>query len=325
MLMFSPSMNCRQPPRLVMSRAPLVAWVSQRKPFTCCPSSSVTVPMPSGAGMPSTKLPNAPAGTSQTSTSIARPGVGAHHPRPRRRELGKRVKPVLRRRAAFAREARAALDELAVERQPRHVGAAHGDANQIVDLRNPARVGTRKRQARRPHRLHHGSLRDLAQRAERLVGERRRGERDAERQSVALEARRHRDRREVEQVHEVGVVAEVAVELHRVGLDLGDAVDGARGRRHAGGRCLSTPPRSRGAAPAGGSTRRRRRSRVARGAADDGCASPDAAPRARARRTRGSRRSARRPTAPRRAGARSRGTARSRCAAPRRPALRAFR
>ena len=29
------------------------------------------MPMPSGAGMPSTKLPNAAVGTSQTSTSIA--------------------------------------------------------------------------------------------------------------------------------------------------------------------------------------------------------------------------------------------------------------
>src|SRR5215813_10172614 len=72
---------------------------------------------------------------------------------------------------------------------------------------------------------------DVAERAEHLVVERRRYERHAERQPVALEPRRHGDRREVEQVHEVGVVAEVRVQLHRLGFELVDALDRARRRR----------------------------------------------------------------------------------------------
>ena len=56
-----------------MSRAPATPMDSQMKPLTTAPSASTTLPMPSGAGMPATKLPQSAAGSSQTSQAIAAP------------------------------------------------------------------------------------------------------------------------------------------------------------------------------------------------------------------------------------------------------------
>ena len=54
-------------------KAPSAAAASQTKPSTLPPSSSLTVPMPRGAGMPATKLPNSFSGSSQISISTAPP------------------------------------------------------------------------------------------------------------------------------------------------------------------------------------------------------------------------------------------------------------
>ena len=43
------------------------------KPLTWLPSSSFTLPMPSGAGIPATKEPKCSAGMRHTSTSMATP------------------------------------------------------------------------------------------------------------------------------------------------------------------------------------------------------------------------------------------------------------
>jgi hypothetical protein len=59
-----------------------------------------------------------------------------------------------------------------------------------------------------------------------------RQERDAERCAVVCDRRRHREAGEIEQIDEVGVGAEVAVEPHRIGLDLGDGVGRGRRRHH---------------------------------------------------------------------------------------------
>lgn len=53
------AMKVRQPPNSVMSRAPARARGSATKPLTVVPSSSVTVPMASGAGTSAVKLPKA--------------------------------------------------------------------------------------------------------------------------------------------------------------------------------------------------------------------------------------------------------------------------
>ena len=47
-------------------------------------------------------------------------------------------------------------------------------------------------------------------------------QRHAAGQSIALKTRRNRERREIEQVGEVGVAAELLVKRDRIGLDLGE-------------------------------------------------------------------------------------------------------
>src|SRR5438445_13894684 len=52
-----------------MSSAPIAAIGSHRNPATLVPSASTTRPIVSGAGTPSTKVPNPAASSDQTSTS----------------------------------------------------------------------------------------------------------------------------------------------------------------------------------------------------------------------------------------------------------------
>ena len=56
-------------------------------------------------------------------------------------------------------------------------------------------------------------------------------QRDTEWQSVILKTCRNSDRRIIQQVHEVGVIAEVRIQAYRVGLHLVYAIDGSGGRR----------------------------------------------------------------------------------------------
>ena len=59
----------------------------------------------------------------------------------------------------------------------------------------------------------------------------RREQRDAERHAVLAHRGRHREPAEIEQVDEVGVGAEPAVELDRIGQHLLDGIDRGRGRQ----------------------------------------------------------------------------------------------
>ena len=54
---------------------PVKPLASQMKPGTSRPLARLSLPMPNGAGMAATKLPNSLAGTDHTSTSIALPSV----------------------------------------------------------------------------------------------------------------------------------------------------------------------------------------------------------------------------------------------------------
>ncbi len=65
--------NARQPPNSEMSRAPVTASASTRKPFTMRPSASVSVPIDSGGGTAATKRPKPSGGSAQISTSIGAP------------------------------------------------------------------------------------------------------------------------------------------------------------------------------------------------------------------------------------------------------------
>ena len=65
--------NARQPPNAEMSRAPVTASASTRKPFTVRPSASAKVPIDSGGGTAATKRPKPSGGSAQISTSIAAP------------------------------------------------------------------------------------------------------------------------------------------------------------------------------------------------------------------------------------------------------------
>ena len=53
----------------------------------------------------------------------------------------------------------------------------------------------------------------------------------AERQAIATESGRHGHAREIQEIHEIRVVAELRVETNRVRLDARDFVDGPRGGR----------------------------------------------------------------------------------------------
>ena len=196
--------------------------------------------MASGAGTASTKPPNAEIGNSQTSTSIDFAALDSNHARPRRRSAWQSVEPVLRRGLGRANELAAAFDELAIERKSAHVRAAHGQLHCARRRMRLARFA--------------GILASVAPSAEvcravNLVAEAqqcgvakgRRGERDAERQSVRLEPDGNRDTREVEEIHEIRVEAEIAVESNRIGEHFGDGVLARRGRRHEH---VDLPPRS---------------------------------------------------------------------------------
>ena len=60
--------NVRQLAKCVISSASITAYASQIKPGCSEPSISLSLPIPRGAGMLATKLPNSEIGISQTST-----------------------------------------------------------------------------------------------------------------------------------------------------------------------------------------------------------------------------------------------------------------
>ena len=103
---------------------------------------------------------------------------------------------------------------------------------------SPAAAPRRKRRQRRLRHAHRPE-RQVGLRVERATEAREqrvlaggRKERHAERRAVGRDRRRHREAGKIEQIDEVGVGAEIAVEPHRIGLDLGHRVGRRHGRDH---------------------------------------------------------------------------------------------
>ncbi|KAG1188364.1 hypothetical protein G6F35_014276 [Rhizopus arrhizus] len=120
--------------------------------------------------------------------------------------------------------------QLVVQRHARQVGAHHGHAYRV---RRRLAGGDAGRQrcaggAQRQTALRLPKLAELRQRAV-LPGQAYQS--DAGRQAVGAHARRHRQRRQVGQVGKVGVDAQPRIQGDRIGLQLGDRVDGG-GCRH---------------------------------------------------------------------------------------------
>ncbi len=108
--------------------------------------------------------------------------------------------------------------------------ADHGDRHAIL---RDHRIGLRRRQLahRLAERQGHRALPAGAEGQQGALGIGARNQGDAERHAVGPEAGRHGERRQAEEVHEVGVVAEMRIVEHRLALEIGQRVDRA-GRRH---------------------------------------------------------------------------------------------
>ena len=187
--------------------------------------------MPSGGGIAATKRPKPSAGSAQISTAIEAPCPAATRSRPGLRRLRvEREQPVVRRGLRGFEKARAKGFQLAVER---HAGQMRADDRE-GDLAGLRRGGQRRKRrlrlAGRAHRQSGVGVKHAAERGEQRVAAAGRQQRDAERRAVRPHARRQREAGEVEQVDEIGVGAEPAVELDRIGQHLLDRVDGRHGR-----------------------------------------------------------------------------------------------
>ena len=77
-----------------------------------------------------------------------------------------------------------------------------------------------------------------------------REEGNAGRKAVGPKSTGDRDAAQVQQIDEIGVVAEVGVEVDRICLDLGDGVDRARGRQEQEVHFFPLSVRRAGAGPA---------------------------------------------------------------------------
>ena len=183
--------------------------------------------------MPSTKPPKAAAGSSQTSTSIAAPASPRTSAGTRRREGLERIEAIARRGARAPHEPRAALGELAIERQARHVRAAHDEPHcraACHGRRLAARAAIRPASPRAAGLARAAGARRARQSA---------SSRNAGASSVTPKGRPSArkpagtaSRRQVEQVHEVGVGAELAVEPIGSASTCGQRVDRRRAGSH---------------------------------------------------------------------------------------------
>ena len=115
----------------------------------------------------------------------------------------------------------------------------------------------------RAHRQFGVGMEHAADAGELRVVSRRRQQRDAERNAVGAHRGRQRQAAEVEQVDEIGVGAEPAVELDRIGQHLRGRVGGRRRRQHHRVEVRQRRARRCAAAPAADRARRRYRPRSA--------------------------------------------------------------
>ena len=122
--------------------------------------------------------------------------------------------------------------ELAVERHAGEMRADHGDGDVVRRRQHCRRRERRLRLAGGAERQPGVGMEHAAERGERGVLAGLCKERNAERRAVGVHRRRHCQRAEIEQVDEVGVGAEPAVEPDRIGVHLLDGVDGRHRRQH---------------------------------------------------------------------------------------------
>ena len=228
-----------------MSRAPAVAWLSQRKPVHGgAVGQASRCPARAGRGSRAGRRRPGAAGRLQTSSSIGAAVLAdPHQAGPLRRPAGQGVEAVERRGAAVALQPAAELGELAVERQAAHMRADHGDRR--GDPRRPpdrcrmAADGSWSCRAAAPSRAASARRRPAARarhaaRAIRVMPKGRPSGRKPAGKASAEQA---------EEIHEVGVVAEIDVVEHRLALEVGQAIDRAGGRQHEEGEVRASRPR----------------------------------------------------------------------------------
>ena len=221
--------------------------------MTRLPSASSTVPIASGAGTCDHQLAQCraaqrpdldlDAGRRHLATRTS-PGLGGCRP-------GERVESVAAGRAGGAQQAGVQLDQLVVERLAGQMGADHGDLDQrLAGLARSGSSAVTRPVA--PSGSAGRALPGLTQPRQHPVAPGRRHQGHALRQPVRPEPRRQGQRAQIEQVDEVGVGAEPAVEQDRLGGELVDPVDRGRGRQQQHVDALPDRPSvARRAPPAG--------------------------------------------------------------------------
>ena len=122
--------------------------------------------------------------------------------------------------------------QFAIERHARQMRADHRDGDFVSA--QVLRQGRERRLRQTPaaHVQFGIGMKDAADAGELRVMAGGRQQRDAERDSVGPYRRRQGEAAEIEQVDEIGIGPEPAVELDRIGQHLGCAVHGRRRRQH---------------------------------------------------------------------------------------------
>ena len=226
-------MNARQPPNAEMSRAPSIAAGSTIKPFTPRPSARRTVPIESGGGIAATNLPKPPPAAPRlpVRSTIRFP------PRP----------AACRVSAAWCRAHRACSPARSWSASSsRPPSAFNSPLSAMPDRCAPTTAMAISSPLAPAGKCRSGGcgtilaaqrqfgigMEDAADAGELRVLSGRRQQRDAERNIVGADRRRQREAAEVEQIDEIGVGAEPAVEFDRIGQHLRGAVGGRRRRQH---------------------------------------------------------------------------------------------
>ena len=195
-----------------------------------------------------------------------------HQPGTERRPAGQRVEAVDRRGARGRHLPGAAFQQLLVQRQARHVRAAHHHVDEAGGRLAAAVSAGGSGNDVAPRVVDRGAMHAGGQRQQIRIAPGRRDQRDAEGQACAGESGGHGDGREIHEVHEIRVRAEAAVERDGIGFDLGDAEVRAGGgqQQHIGACPDALAPR--GSVPSGGIGARKASSRPRRRAGLDDAA-----------------------------------------------------
>ena len=232
---FDCATKARQPPSAEMSRAPTVACASTRKPFTVRPSASTIVPIDSGGGTAATKRPNASTGIAQISSSIADPAPLATRSSPgfAGSRAGERQQAIVLGGRGRLEQACAGGEQFAVERHAGQMRADDGDrrlrARSRVTLQGASSgCGAPVAPSARPVSAWNTRPMD-ASKASAPAARQQRHPNGVPSGRIAAGSG---EAAQFEQVDEVRVGAEPAVELDRIGEHLLDRIGGRHGRQH---------------------------------------------------------------------------------------------